>query len=66
MPQIRSRLKVVEMQVQKSLYFTQHFREDSLIPSLNTIYVFYNALVSRMNTLEEENAAVYLENSEDN
>ena len=57
-PQIRSRLKVVEMQAQKSRYFTQYYREDSLIPSLNKLYESYNALVSRMTTLKAENAAV--------
>tara|TARA_B100000767_G_scaffold108025_1_gene103536 strand:- start:1269 stop:1790 length:522 start_codon:yes stop_codon:yes gene_type:complete len=57
-PQIRSRLKVVEMQAQKSRYFTQYYREDSLIPSLNKLYESYNALVSRMTSLKAENAAV--------
>ena len=57
-PQIRSRLKVVEMQAQKSRYFTQYYREDSLIPSLNKLYESYGALVSRMTTLKAENAAV--------
>ena len=63
-PQIRSRLKVVEMQAQKSRYFTQYYREDSLIPSLNKLYESYNALVSRMTTLDAENAAVYQKNIE--
>jgi len=63
-PQIRSRLKVVEMQAQKSRYFTQYYREDSLIPSLNKLYESYNALVSRMTTLDAENAAVSQKNIE--
>ena len=63
-PQIRSRLKVVEMQAQKSRYFTKYYREDSLIPSLNKLYESYNALVSRMTTLDAENAAVSQKNIE--
>ena len=65
-PQIRSRLKVVEMQAQKSRYFTKYYREDSLIPSLNKLYKSYNALVSRMKTLDEENDAVSQKNIEEN
>ena len=65
-PQIRSRLKVVEMQAQKSRYFTQYYREDSLIPSLNKLYESYNALVSRMTTLDAENAAVSQKNIMEN
>ena len=42
-PQIRSRLKVVFMQSQKSYYFTKHFKKDSLIPSLKELYKSYNA-----------------------
>ena len=64
-PQIRSRLKVVEMQAQKSRYFTKYYREDSLIPSLNKLYKSYNALVSRMKTLDEENDAVSQKNIEE-
>ena len=63
-PQIRSRLKVVEMQAQKSRYFTKYYREDSLIPSLNKLYESYNALISRMTTLDAENAAVSQKNIE--
>ena len=65
-PQIRSRLKVVEMQAQKSRYFTQYYREDSLILSLNKLYESYNALVSRMTTLDAENAAVSQKNIKEN
>ena len=65
-PQIRSRLKVVEMQAQKSRYFTKYYREDSLIPSLNKLYESYNALVSRMTTLDAENAAVSQKNITEN
>ena len=65
-PQIRSRLKVVEMQAQKSRYFTKYYREDSLISSLNKLYKSYNALVSRMKTLDEENDAVSQKNIEEN
>jgi len=65
-PQIRSRLKVVEMQAQKSRYFTKYYREDSLILSLNKLYESYNALVSRMTTLGAENAAVSQKNIMEN
>ena len=53
-PQIRSRLKVVDMQIQKSRYFTRHYKADSLIPSLNLLYEYYNAFVSRMVSLQDE------------
>ena len=53
-PQIRSRLKVVHMQLQKSHYFTKHFKNDSLIPSLKKLYKSYNAVISRMYDFEDE------------
>ena len=53
-PQIISRLKVVEMQVQKARYFTQHYKKDSLIPALNLLYDYYNYFVSRMVSLQNE------------
>jgi len=52
------------MQALKSRYFTQYYRKDSLIPSLNKLYESYNALVSRMTTLDAENAAVSQKNIE--
>ena len=57
-PQIRSRLKVVKMQAQKSRYFTRHYKKDSLIPSLKAMYGHYNALISRMIILKQEQSAV--------
>jgi hypothetical protein len=57
-PQIRSRLKVVKMQSQKSRYFTRHYKKDSLIPSLKALYGHYNALISRMIILKQEQSAV--------
>ena len=57
-PQIRSRLKVVKMQSQKSRYFTRHYKKDSLIPSLKVLYDYYNALISRMIILKQEQSAV--------
>lgn len=53
-PQIKSRLKVVEMQVQKTRYFTKHFKTDSLIPALNLLYEYYNGFISRMISLQNE------------
>ncbi len=57
-PQIRSRLKVVQMQAQKSRYFTKHYTKDSLIPSLKALYNHYNAFLSRMQILKEEESTV--------
>ena len=53
-PQIKSRLKVVEMQVQNARYFTKHYKKDSLIPSLILLYEYFNGFVSRMKSLEKE------------
>ena len=53
-PQIKSRLKVVEMQVQKARYFTKHYKKDSLIPSLVLLYEYFNGFVSRMESIEKE------------
>ena len=55
LPQIKSRLKVLEMQVQKARYFTQHYKADSLVPALDLLYEYYNAFVVRMTALENEN-----------
>lgn len=57
-PQIRSRFKVVQMQTQKARYFTKHYKEDSLIPSLKTLYGHYNALLLRMQVLKQEESTV--------
>ena len=57
-PQIRSRLKVVQMQAQKSRYFTRHYKKDSLAHSLEALYDHYNALISRMIALKQEEIAV--------
>ena len=57
-PQIRSRLKVVEMQAQKARYFNRHYKKDSLVPSLEKLYTAYNAMLSRMLSLREESSAV--------
>lgn len=53
-PQLKSRLKVVEMQVQKARYFTQHYKKDSLLPALSLLYTYYNSFVSRMSSLQNE------------
>ena len=57
-PQIRSRFKVVQMQAQKSRYFTKHYKKDSLIPSIKFLYSYYNSFVSRMITIKQEETAV--------
>ncbi|MFL2604027.1 MAG: hypothetical protein ACJ0PP_03715 [Flavobacteriaceae bacterium] len=53
-PQIRSRMKVVQMQTQKVKYFTRYYKNDSLIPSLKNLYKQYNSVIDRMLTLKEE------------
>ena len=63
-PQIRSRLKVVHMQSQKSYYFTKHFKKDSLIPSLKKLYESYNAVISRMYNFEEESSEIEFKKNE--
>jgi hypothetical protein len=63
-PQLRSRLKVMEMQVLKSRYFTRHYKKDSLVPSIEKVYEAYNAFLSRMLSLKEESAAVSSETVE--
>lgn len=54
-PQIKSRLKVLEMQVTKARYFTRHYKSDSLVPALDLLYKHYNSFVLRMIALENEN-----------
>tara|TARA_Y100001958_G_C21202513_1_gene528991 strand:+ start:53 stop:565 length:513 start_codon:yes stop_codon:yes gene_type:complete len=56
-PQIRSRMKVVQMQTQKVKYFTRYYKKDSLIPSLKNLYEQYNSVIDRMLTLREEETA---------
>ncbi|MGI9541311.1 MAG: hypothetical protein ACR2MI_04570 [Flavobacteriaceae bacterium] len=60
-PQLRSRLKVVEMQAQKSRYFTRYYKKDSLVPSIEKLYTAYNAFLFRMLSLKEESSAVSTE-----
>ena len=56
-PQIRSRMKVVQMQSQKVKYFTRYFKKDSLIPSLKHLYKQYTSMIDRMLSLKEEESA---------
>jgi len=49
---------VVEMQAQKSRYFTRYYKKDSLVPSIQKLYTAYNAFLSRMLSLKEESSAV--------
>ena len=57
-PQLRSRLKVVEMQAQKARYFTRYYKKDSLVPTIEKLYTAYNAFLSRMLSLKEESSSV--------
>ena len=63
-PQIRSRLKVVHMESQKSYYFSKHFKNDSLIPSLKKLYKSYNAVISRMYDFEDESSDLDFEKND--
>ena len=60
-PQIRSRLKVVQMQLEKSRYFTQHYRKDSLYPSVELLYKHYNSFILRILSLKSEAKVIMLE-----
>lgn len=53
-PQIKSRIKLVQMQTMKSIYFTEYYTKDSLNLSLNKLYDSYNILLDRMISLAEE------------
>ena len=53
-PQILSRLKLLRMQSLKVKYFTKFYTKDSIKPSLNELYSYYNSLVERMITITKE------------
>ena len=53
-PAIKSRIKVLQMQSDKCLYFTRHFTEDSLQGSLDKLYDQYNFLIKRIRSAVEE------------
>lgn len=57
-PPIKSRLKVVQMQVDKCLYFTRYYKEDSLVVALEQLYNHYNAFLDRIISLSEEKQAL--------
>lgn len=57
-PPIKSRLKVLQMQADKCLYFTRHYKKDSLPVALEQLYKYYNALMGRIISLNEENQAL--------
>ena len=52
------------MQSQKTYYFTKHFKNDSLIPSLKKLFKSYNAVISRMYDFEEEKNELGFEKNE--
>ena len=49
---------IVQMQTQKSRYFTKHYKKDSLIPSLKAVYSKYNSLIYRMMVLNDEISSI--------
>jgi hypothetical protein len=53
-PQIKSRLRLVGMQANKTRYFTNYYTDDSLGPAYQNLYRFYNAFVDRILSLKEE------------
>ncbi len=55
---IKSRLKVIQMQADKCLYFTRHYKKDSLSMSLVQLYNHYNAFVARIISASEETQAL--------
>lgn len=64
-PQIKSRIKLVQMQTMKSIYFTAHYTKDSLNNSLDQLYQFYNVLLDRMLSLTAEEDIFSSSNSDD-
>lgn len=64
-PQIKSRMKLVQMQTMKSIYFTAHYTKDSLNNSLDQLYQFYNILLDRMLSLTAEEDIFSSSNSDD-
>jgi len=52
------------MQSQKSYYFSKHFKNDSLIPSLKKLYKSYNAVISRMYDFEDESNGLDFEKND--
>ncbi len=64
-PQIKSRMKLVQMQTMKSIYFTAHYTKDSLNNSLDQLYQFYNVLLDRMLSLTAEEDIFSSSNSDD-
>lgn len=57
-PPIRSRLKVLQMQAAKCLYFTRHYKEDSLQPALGQLFEHYNSFLNRIISVREETEAM--------
>tara|TARA_A100001015_G_scaffold121120_1_gene134285 strand:- start:450 stop:923 length:474 start_codon:yes stop_codon:yes gene_type:complete len=53
-PAIKSRIKVLQMQSDKCLYFTRHYTEDSLQGALDKLYDQYNFLIKRIRSAGEE------------
>jgi hypothetical protein len=53
-PAIKSRIKVLQMQSDKCLYFTRHYTKDSLQGALDKLYDQYNFLIKRIRSAGEE------------
>ena len=54
-PAVKSRVKVLQMQSGKCLYFTRHYSEDSLQGALDVLYDQYNFLINRIRSVGEDN-----------
>tara|TARA_A100001011_G_C13860001_1_gene654487 strand:- start:90 stop:596 length:507 start_codon:yes stop_codon:yes gene_type:complete len=54
-PAVKSRVKVLQMQSDKCLYFTRHYSEDSLQGALDMLYDQYNFLINRIRSVGEDN-----------
>ena len=53
-PAIKSRIKVLQMQSDKCLYFTRNYTKDSLQGALDKLYDHYNFLIKRISSAGEE------------
>ena len=53
-PAVKSRVKVLQMQSGKCLYFTRHYSEDSLQGALDMLYDQYNFLIKRIRSVGED------------
>ena len=61
-PPLHSRLKVVQMQVQKSKFYATSGQREKLSGALDTLYIHYNAFLNRLLSMADEIPVVATEN----